>query len=32
MQKTKIIWKLIDQVAEIINQLEAESELSKQLL
>ena len=32
MQKTKIILKLIDQVAEIINQLEAESELSKQLL
>ena len=32
MQKTKIILKLINQVAEIINQLEAESELSKQLL
>ena len=32
MQKTKIILKLIDQVAEIINQLEAESELSKQML
>ena len=32
MQKRKTIWKLIDQVTEIINQPLAESGLSKQLL
>ena len=32
MQKRKTIWKLIDQVAEIINQPPAESGLNKQLL
>ena len=32
MQKRKTIWKLIDQVTEIINQPQAESGLSKQLL
>ena len=32
MGKRKAIWKLIDKVAEIINQPQAESGLSKQLL
>ena len=32
MSKRKTIWKSIDQVTEIINQPEAESGLSKQLL
>ena len=32
MQKRKIIWKLIDQVTEIMNQPPAENRLSKQLV